>query len=91
MVITDCIRKGEFYWIAAASWAFQTIKERMTSTLVLCLPDFTKVFEVMCDASGLEIGGTLNQEGHSIAFFSENINDAKLKYSTYDKELYVVV
>ncbi|XP_054797584.1 uncharacterized protein LOC129302715 [Prosopis cineraria] len=31
------------------------------------------------------------QEGHSIAFFNEKLNDAKLRYSTYDKEFYAVV
>uniref|UniRef100_A0A2N9GJN6 Integrase catalytic domain-containing protein n=1 Tax=Fagus sylvatica TaxID=28930 RepID=A0A2N9GJN6_FAGSY len=37
------------------------------------------------------IGGVLSQEHHPIAYFSEKLNDAKLKYSTYDKEFYVVV
>ncbi|XP_078437282.1 uncharacterized protein LOC144707884 [Wolffia australiana] len=35
--------------------------------------------------------GVLSQEGHPIEFFSENLNDAQLSYSTYDKEFYVFV
>ena len=89
--MTDCIRKGDFVWTKAASRAFQELKERMTEAPVLRLPDFSKPFEVACDASGIGIGGVLSQEGHPIAFFSEKLNDAKLKYSTYDKEFYVVV
>ncbi|KAK9951472.1 hypothetical protein M0R45_006913 [Rubus argutus] len=89
--ITACLKKGEFRWTNAVTKAFQEIKTRMVNAPVMRLPDFTKPFEVACDPSGVGIGGVLSQEGHPIAYFSEKLNEAKLKYSTYDKEFYAVV
>ena len=59
--ITNCMKQGEFNWTnAAAAKAFNEAKQKMTEAPVMCLPDFTKPFEVECDASSLGIGGVLS-------------------------------
>ena len=66
---------------------FIEIKKRMVSALVMRLPDFSKIFEVTCDASGIGIGGVLAQEGHLVAYFSKKLNETKQRYSIYDRIL----
>ena len=89
--ITDCLKQGEFRWIKEAAKTFWEIKERMTEASVMRLSDFTKAFEITCDALGIGVGGVLSQEKHHVAYFSKKLNDTRQRYSTYDKEFYVVV
>ncbi|MDF3686375.1 ribonuclease H family protein [Enterobacter hormaechei] len=77
--------RKEFKWTAAAARSFELLKKKVTEQPVLALPDFRKVFQVDCDASGSAIGAVLSQEGKPIAYFSEKLNDAKKKYSVYDR------
>jgi len=80
-----------FKWGQEQEKAFETLKDKLTKAPILALPNFTKTFEIECDASNIGIGDILLQEGHPIACFSEKLKGIHLNYSTYDKELYALV
>lgn len=89
--ITDYLKSEQFSYTRVASKTFKEVKKLMTEAPILCLLDFSKAVEVAVDPSNVRIGGVLSQEGHMVAYINEKLNNAKLRYSTYDKEFYVVV
>ena len=63
----------------------------MMTTLVLTLLDFGKTFVIEADASGVEIGAILMQDGHPLAYTSKVLSPSHLKMTIYDKEMLAIV
>jgi hypothetical protein len=79
--LTEIVKKSVgFKWGSEQDRAFIEIKERLRGALLLALFDFSKTFEIECDASGIGIGAVLMQEKRPIAYFSERLNEAALNY-----------
>ncbi|XP_076897827.1 uncharacterized protein LOC143551249 [Bidens hawaiensis] len=69
---------GPFVWEEAADSAFKALKEALTTTHTLGLPDWSIPFTVECDASGVGIGAVLTQHGKPLAFFSAPLKGSML-------------
>ena len=50
-------------WGTAQVEAFTILKDKLTHAPLLQLSNFNKMFELECDARGIELGGVLLQEG----------------------------
>jgi len=80
-----------FNWGEKQESAFQQLKEKLTNAHILASPNFSKTFELECDASDVGRGIVLLQGGHLIAYLSEKLHGASPNYPTYYKELYALV
>ena len=89
--LTELLRKDSFCWTESAAEAFQNLKDIMSTTPVLRMPDFTKPFVVETDACSRGIGAVLMQEGQPIAYLSKALSPKNLGLSIYEKELLAVV
>ena len=73
--------------------AFRKIQQALTMAPVLQMPDVSKPFEVVTDASQDPgaCGAVLLQDGHPIAFESRKFSPAEMRYTVTELELLAVV
>jgi hypothetical protein len=69
--MTELLEKDKkFEWMFACEASFQELKRRLTTTLILVMPDMQKPFSIYCDASGHGLACVLMQDGHVVAYAS---------------------
>lgn len=69
--LTSLLQKDNFHWGVDAQNAFDNLKLVMTQAPVLSFPDFSVLFTLEIDVSGLAMGIVLMQHDHPFAFFSK--------------------
>ncbi|XP_070001858.1 uncharacterized protein [Nicotiana sylvestris] len=88
--LTDLLRHDSYSWTPLAQTTFETLKNCLSSTPVLALPDFTQPFQVETDASGTGIAAILSQRGHPVAYFSQKLCPRMQQASTYVREMLAI-
>jgi hypothetical protein len=90
--MTKLLRKNvPFVWNEKSEKSFQELKERLTTTPVLAVPEPGKDYTVYCDASKNGLGYVLMQDRKVIAYGSRQLRPHELNYPTHDLELAAVV
>nr|GEW45060.1 hypothetical protein [Tanacetum cinerariifolium] len=75
--------------------AFTMLKQKLAEALILQSPDWSKPFEIMCNASNYAAGAVLGQRVDKkpvvIFYASKTFLEARMNYTTTEKELLAVV
>nr|KYP45847.1 Retrovirus-related Pol polyprotein from transposon 17.6 [Cajanus cajan] len=92
MPLTQLTRKDHpFVWKEECEKSFQELKEKLTSSPVLILPNPDKSFEVYCDASHQGLGCVLMQDRQVVAYVSRQLKTHERNYPTHNLELAAMV
>ena len=83
--------KVPFKWTEVHQHAFDEMKRIIAKETLLTYPDFSKPFHIQTDASDLQLGACISQEGKPLAFYSRKMNAAQTRYTTTEQELLSIV
>ena len=82
-------------WSDETQKVFDILKDKLCTQPVLKIADFSLPFILICDASGVAIGGILSQgqinKDRPIAYASRVLSDTERKYDTYSREALAIV
>ena len=83
--------KVKWKWLPEHQEAFDQLKALIAKETLLTFPDFSKEFEIHTDASKLQLGACISQDGKPVAFYSRKLNPAQTRYTTTERELLSIV
>jgi hypothetical protein len=83
--------KLNWKWGEERQKAFEKAKDILSKEARLSYPNFSKPFDLYTDASDLQLGARLVQEGKPLGFFTRELNSAQMNYTVGEKELLGIV
>jgi hypothetical protein len=83
--ITELLKnQTKFIWSPECEKTFRILKKSLTTAPVLAQPDIENPFDVYCDASGIDLGCVLMQEGRVITYALRQLKRHEEHYPTHD-------
>jgi hypothetical protein len=90
--ITELQKKNKkFVWIEKCAEAFRRLKELLTTTPILKVPDMDTDFLVCTDTSKEGLGGVLMQDGRVIDYILRKLRRHEENYATHELELLAMI
>jgi len=90
--LTNPLKKSnKFDWTEKCGRAFQELRQRLTTALILKLPVEGKEYTLYSDTLKNGLGCVLMQEDKVVAYASQQLKLYEQNYSTHDLELAAVV
>jgi len=83
--------KVKWTWTEECQTSFDNMKKLIAKETLLTYPNFNKTFEIHTDASKVQLGACISQEGKPVAFYSRKLNPAQTRYTTTERELLSIV
>ena len=88
---------SDFRWSSDEQSAFDVLKEKITTSPILALPDNSRPFRIEADSSDFATGAVLSQQAtdgvqwHPVAFLSKSLSQVERNYEIHDKEMLAIV
>jgi len=89
--LNNLLSKKTFQWSPEAQLAFDKVKDTMTQTPVLALPNFQEPFVIETDACQDGVGAVLMQHGRPVAYLSKALAGRNQHISIYEKEFLALI
>ena len=87
--LNELVKKGvDFKWDNDQAKGFATLKQKIINASFIVLFNFSKKFEVECDASNIGDEVVLLQEEHPITYFNERLNESHQLFHLWKRALY---
>jgi hypothetical protein len=82
---------AKWNWTTECQNTFDGMTRIITQDTLLTYSNFKKPFEISKDASKVQLGACVLQEGRPVAFYSRKLNLAQTCYTTTKQELLSIV
>jgi hypothetical protein len=90
--MTELLEKDKkLKWTPVCEASFQELKKRLMTAPILVMPEMLKPSSIYCNASGQGLGCVFMQDGHVVAYASQQLRKHEVNYLTHDLELATVL